>query len=67
MPGRTDCTSGNLRINREVSTAHSSNDVVFVTFTHACNVETARYFSICLCLNEFCYDSYKICFIRRYV
>jgi hypothetical protein len=56
MPGRTDCTSGNLRINREVSTAHSSNEVAFVSFAHACNVETVRYLSICLCLNEFCYD-----------
>jgi len=36
-PGRTDCTSGNLRINREVSAAHSSNVGREMSAAHACN------------------------------
>jgi len=37
MPGRTDCTSGNLRINREVSAALSSNVGRDVSAVRACN------------------------------
>jgi hypothetical protein len=36
-PGRTECTSGNLRIKREVSAAHSSNGGREVSAAHACN------------------------------
>jgi hypothetical protein len=42
MPERTDCTSENLRKNREVSTAHSCNVGILVCCANACNVETAR-------------------------
>jgi hypothetical protein len=38
MPGHTDCTRGNLRINREVSTAHSSNVCKEASTAHSCNV-----------------------------
>jgi phage terminase large subunit GpA-like protein len=37
MPGLTDCTSGNLRINREVSAAYSSNVGRDMSAVRACN------------------------------
>jgi len=45
-PGRTDCTIRNLRQNREVSDAHSSNACRETNVAHACN-DRAKY---CACV-----------------
>jgi len=46
-PGRTDCTSGNLRIYREVSIAHCSNVVREVIAGHCSNVDREVSAAIC--------------------
>jgi hypothetical protein len=51
-PEHTDCTSGNLRPNREVSVAHSSKVGSELSAAHACNFEAAHcLLFICILMN----------------